>query len=94
MTSLLVFMGFRPCGRRPTCQPYGNVPVGVHSEKLERPFLDRGRPGDDRQQAFAMVRQAQLVQRHPREIVEQRAEAAGGQVVSSGFEFWGVSQTC
>ena len=34
-----------------------------------------------------MARQAQPVQRHPREIVEQRAEAAGGQVASSGFEF-------
>ncbi len=28
-----------------------------------------------------MARQVQLVQRHPREVVEQRAEAGGGQVV-------------
>ena len=43
--------------------------------------MDRGRRGHQEQQAFAVARHAQLVQRHAREIVEQGSEAADRQPV-------------
>ena len=82
MTNLLVFKGF-PALRSPfkPVSLMGTFRSGSTPRSWNAPFLDRGRLGDDGQPAFAIARQAHLVQHHPREIVEQHAEAVGRQVV-------------
>ena len=61
---LLIFYGFCPSRRRSTCQPYRNLLIRVHSEKLESPFLNRGGPGDDEQHALAVARRRAGARKH------------------------------
>ena len=62
---------FRPRSLSSNQRTLGNVPVRFHSWRMEGPFPDRNRRGNNGHLRFAKARKAQLLQHHAQKTVEQ-----------------------